>query len=515
MNADQPASSFKHVLATAREYLSHWFIAGVIVTLTGFAPDHWFAHLFHVANLDGFREALPAIDYRLIVVGLGVLVSTVAVILQMSRMQRQQLAVAPVTFVAPTAAPLSAPAEEVDAIKDKPSIAVLPFVNMSDDKSQEYFADGMTEDIITGLSCDSRLSVVARNSTFAYKGQSPDIRAVGKELGVRYVLEGSIRPIGDRLRITVQLIETSSGMHVWADKIDRPVTELFKVMDEVVDDLVTALCANLGVAESHRAQRARPEDLHAWALCVQAEVLYTTQIDPKSLQEAEILARRATEIEPGYAVSWALLGFMISRRIPMGISRDLANDSQEALSLSAKALGLAPNDPVVLSYCGSAAFFAGQAELATDYLARSLVINPNSSFSRIYYAAALWSDARSEDGIDQLERFIRRSPKDPYMGIAYFYLSFCYLTNADPRQAEQAARNVVRHQPGFAWGYVALALSQEALGRGAEARRQLPKIRELTPTLTGQYLEDLWRHLLRHPEQAETMIALTREVWGD
>lgn len=121
MSADQPANSFKHVLATAREYLTHWFIAGVIVTLTGFAPDHWFAHLFHAADLDGLREALPTIDYRLIVVGLGVLVSTVAVILQMSRMQRQQPAVAPVTFVAPTAAPLSAPAEEVDAIKDKPS----------------------------------------------------------------------------------------------------------------------------------------------------------------------------------------------------------------------------------------------------------------------------------------------------------------------------------------------------------------------------------------------------------
>ncbi|MBL4708469.1 MAG: hypothetical protein JKY48_08540 [Flavobacteriales bacterium] len=151
---------------------------------------------------------------------------------------------------------------------DKPSIAVLPFVNMSDDKDKEFFADGMTEDIITGLSCDSRLFVVARNSTFAYKGQSPDIRTVGQELGARYVLEGSIRPIGERLRITVQLIDSSSGMHVWADKIDRPVAELFDIMDEVVDNLVTALCANLGVAESHRAQRQRPEDLQAWALCV-------------------------------------------------------------------------------------------------------------------------------------------------------------------------------------------------------------------------------------------------------
>ncbi|MGK2914150.1 MAG: tetratricopeptide repeat protein [Porticoccaceae bacterium] len=514
MSADQPANSFKHVLATAREYLTHWFIAGVIVTLTGFAPDHWFAHLFHAANLDGFFEALPTIDYRLIVVGLGVLVSTVAVIFQMSRMQRPQSAIAP-AFVASATAPLSVPAEDSDAIKDKPSIAVLPFVNMSDDKSQEYFADGMTEDIITGLSCDSRLFVIARNSTFAYKGQSPDIRAVGKELGVRYVLEGSIRPMGDRLRITVQLIDTTSGAHVWADKIDRPVAELFKVMDEVVDDLVTALCANLGVAESHRAQRARPEDLQAWALCVQAEVLYSTQRDFKALLEGEKLARRAAEIEPGYAISWALLGFMVSRRIPLGVSRDLAKDSQEALSLSARALGLAPNDPIVLGYCGSAAAFVGHATQGIDYLERSLAINPNSGFCRIYYGQALSAGGRPEDGIAELERFIRRSPKDPYVGVAYFFLAIGYLTNNNPQRAEQAARNAVKHQPGFAWGYVALALSQEALGRGGEARQQLPKVRELAPTVTGQYLEDMWRHLLRHSGQAETLVALTRKVWSD
>ena len=142
-------------------------------------------------------------------------------------------------------------------ITDKPSIAVLPFINMSDDKEKEYLADGMTEDILTGLSCDSRLFVIARNSTFAYKGQSPDIRTVGKELGVRYVLEGSIRPVAKRLRITVQLIETDTGSHVWADKIDRPLAEIFDIQDEVVDSLVSALCANLGVAEGKRAARLR------------------------------------------------------------------------------------------------------------------------------------------------------------------------------------------------------------------------------------------------------------------
>ncbi len=305
-------------------------------------------------------------------------------------------------FVSTTApAPGTAPViEDLDDMAHKPSIAVPPFVNMSDDKSQEYFADGMTEDIITGLSCDSRLFVIARNSAFAYKGQSPDIRTVGKELGVRYVLEGSIRPIGDRLRITVQLIETNSGTHIWAAKIDRPVADLFAIIDEVVDGLVTTLCSNLGMAEGKRAARRRPEDLHAWALCVQAEVLYFSQLGSKYPVEAEKLAWRATEIEPGYAVSWALLGALYGERLSAGLSVNLAKDAEEAMALVNTALSLAPGDPMVLGYCGSAAITAGHAAQAVDYLARSLAINPNSSFARLYYGYALWADARpAEEGI--------------------------------------------------------------------------------------------------------------------
>ncbi|MEH6543175.1 MAG: hypothetical protein V7721_04460 [Porticoccaceae bacterium] len=399
-------------------------------------------------------------------------------------------------------------------ITDKPSIAVLPFVNMSDDKSQEYFADGMTEDIITGLSFDSRLFVVSRNSTFVYKGKPVDIRTVGKELDVRYVLEGSIRPMGDRLRITVQLIETASGMHVWADKIDRPTAEIFDIMDDVVDGLVTSLCSNLGVAEGKRAARQRPEDLHAWALCVQAEILYFSQLGSTYLVEAEKLARRATEIEPGYAVSWALLGALCSERVSAGLSVNLAKNAEDAMALVNTALSLAPSDPVVLSYCGLAAAASGHPAQAVNYLERSLAINPNSSFAQLYYCFALWVDARpAVEGIAQLELFIRRSPKDPYVGLAYLLLSAFHLTNHDPQQAEQAARNLVRHWPGSAWSYVMLALSLAALGRETEAQQQLPQVRELAPGLTGKYIEDFWRHVLRHPKQAEIMVALTRQAF--
>ncbi len=396
---------------------------------------------------------------------------------------------------------------------DKPSIAVLPFVNMSDDKSQEYFADGMTEDIITGLSFDSRLSVTARNSTFAYKGQSSDIRSVGKELGVRYVLEGSIRPINDRLRITVQLIETESGSHVWADKIDRPVAEIFDIQDEVVDGLVTTLCSSLGVAEGQRAQRARPENLQAWALCVQAEVLYFSQANPETMEEAERLLRRATEIEPGYAASWALLAYMASMQIPYGLSDDLAKDSANVLSLVSKALRLAPNDPVVLGYCGCAVIWAGQVSQAIDYLERSLAINPNSNITRIFYGAALWADAKPEEGLVQLQLFIKRSTQDPYIGLGSFFISFCHCSLNDFLEAEEAARNCIRHQPGFAWAYFMLAISLAALGRDAEVSPQMQKVQQLAPSMTLQGLEDFWHHVIREPEQTEQFIALTRQAW--
>lgn len=184
-------------------------VVGVVVTLTGFTPDRWMTAFLDSVKLPDWLFA--GIDVRFIAVGVGVAIIAVDAFLRHRRRPHPSFAVQPVAPVV-AASPFPAeslvaatppPTEALEPIRDKPSIAVLPFVNMSDDKSQEYFADAMTEDIITGLSCDSRLFVFARNSTFAYKGQSPDVRAVGRELGVRYVLEGSIRPIGDRLRITV------------------------------------------------------------------------------------------------------------------------------------------------------------------------------------------------------------------------------------------------------------------------------------------------------------------------
>ncbi len=469
-------------------------VAAVVVTIISFVPDDLIINVMNYLQIpDHFRpRAFSSFQYRLITAIVGVAVIMMYVIFYERKAQTPSL------------------------INDdgKPSVAVLPFVNMSDNKSQEYFADGMTGDIITSLSCDSRLQIISRNSTFTYKGKQADSRAIGKEFGVRYMVAGSIRPVNDRLRITVELIDTASGNHIWSDRIDRPAAEIFNVMDEVVAGLVTTLCSNLGANEAALAARQRPEDLQAWALCTQAETLYFTQPSLTSVLEANKLVERATSIDPGYAIGWALLSFLTAMQMVWGQVSDQVKESAKLLSLVNKALWLAPHDPVVLGYCGYGAIWAGQVGQAIGCLERSLAINPNSSFSRLHYGAALYTDARAEEAITQLELFLRQSPKDPYVGVAYFFLSRCYLL-LDPHKAEDAARNTIKHSPSFAWGYVTLAMSLAALGRGAEAQKHVQKVLQLEPGFTRQRVEDYWRGVLREQEQSDKMIALAQLAWTD
>ncbi len=400
-------------------------------------------------------------------------------------------------------------------ITDKPSIAVLPFVNMSDDKDKEYFADGMTEDILTGLSCDSRLFVIARNSTFAYKGQSPDIRTVGKELGVRYVLEGSIRPINDRLRITVQLIETDTGSHIWADKIDRPIAEIFDIQDDVVDSLVSTLCANLNVAEGKRAARQAPENLRAWQLCTQAEMVWSGQRTVEALKEAQLLSKKATELEPGYALGWAMLAYFSCIDIPYLLTDDLDGIALTAIELSNKAILLAPDDAMALAYAGGAAYLSGKANVAIDYLERSLALNPNSGFIRLQYANALVCASRQEEAFEQYEIFFRQSPLDPNLGLAYMWRSMAFATQGNYADAEQSGRLAIKHQPRFGWSYVALAQALAGLEQDDEARQAMGQAREIAPHFTLEKMTAFWRFGFTRSDDAEKVISLLRLAWQE
>ena len=191
-------------------------------------------------------------------------------------------------------------------LPDRPSIAVLPFANLSGDPEQEYFVDGVVEDIITGLSRIKWLFVIARNSSFAYKGKSPDIRQVGRELGVRYVLEGSLRKLGPRVRITAQLIDASSAAHVWAERYDRPIGDIFELQDEITLNVVGAIEPSLRQAEIERAKRKRPDSLDAYDLYLRAMPLAATAM-PEDADKALQLLERAVALDPEYAVAHALI----------------------------------------------------------------------------------------------------------------------------------------------------------------------------------------------------------------
>jgi TolB-like protein len=217
MSPSQPQSALGRVFHTAREFLTHWVIGGVFILATGFAPEHWFAHLAEHLHLpERVIHLWPnVLDIRAVLVFAGVAIIAGDFVLR-RRTPKQSSMPAPVAAESTAGPPLP----------DKPSIAILPFANMSDDKDQEYLADGIVEDTLTALSQVSSLFVVARNSSFAFKGKNADVRDVGRQLGVRYVLEGSVRRAGDRLRVTAQLIDATDGAHLWAERYERQVQDI-------------------------------------------------------------------------------------------------------------------------------------------------------------------------------------------------------------------------------------------------------------------------------------------------
>ena len=313
-------------------------------------------------------------------------------------------------------ATVAAPAEGVLPLPDKPSIAVLPFENMSGDPEQAYFADGLAEDLITGLSRVSWLFVIARNSSFAFRGEKLDVRSIGERLGVRYLVEGSVRRAGQRLRLTVQLIEAATGNHLWADRYDGSLEDVFDFQDRIVASLVGAIEPKLRATEIARARRKRPDSLDAFDLYLQA-LPKVAAMSAQSFAEAIELLDRAIGLSPDYAQALAYAAYCRALRPIQGYSPDADKDFREAAELSRRALDSDPTDPVALSV---AAFIA--VLLRRDYQAggdlvdRSLAINPNDarSWSHRGWISA-WA-GETETAMAEFENAMRLSPLDPQWG---------------------------------------------------------------------------------------------------
>jgi TolB-like protein len=378
--------------------------------------------------------------------------------------------------------PAAAPTRPSLPLPDKPSIAVLPFTNLSGDPEQDYFADGMVEDIITGLSRIKWIFVIARNSSFAYRGKAMDVRQIGRELGVRYVLEGSVRRSANRVRITAQLIDTGSGAHIWADHYDRALDDVFAVQDELTMSVIGVIEPTLRKAEIERARRKRPDSLDAYDLYLRALPLAFTAM-PLDADKALALLDRAIELEPDYAAVHALIAWCHEQRYLRGGLHEEAK--RAALEHARAAIAAGGDDAAALA---TAAFVIAVVEYdyktATAAFDRSFGLSSSSAlalgFSSIV-RAWMGDDATA---IDQAERAIRLSPFDPLLYLPYIGLAYAHFAAGRFADAADAAGRATQSNPRFTMPYVLHAAALANLGHSEEARVVTDRVLELEPSLT-------------------------------
>ena len=366
-------------------------------------------------------------------------------------------------------------------LPDKPSIAVLPFLNMSGDPEQEYFADGMVEDIITGLSRVKSLFVIARNSSFAYKGKSPDIRRMGRELGVRYVLEGSVRRAGNRVRITGQLVEAETGAHLWADRFDSPIADVFDLQDRVTIAVAGAIEPSVTQAEIRRASRKPTDSMQAYDWLLRA--IGTQQVFSRDhLDEAMRMARRALELDPKLALAYAHLASWIQRRRIYGWMQDEEAETAEGVQFAHQAVLLEPNDPNVLTESGFAlAHLNFDLAMAIPWLDRAIALNPNSAHAYGRGAIVRNFAGAYETAADHAERGLRLSPFDTSIHAFTKARGDSHLFRRQFPEAVEWLQRTAHYNPVHSPTFLHLSSALARLGRMDEARAALARLLELRP----------------------------------
>ena len=366
---------------------------------------------------------------------------------------------------------------------DKPSIAVLPFANLSGDPEQEYFADGMVEEIITALSRIRWLFVIARNSSFAYKGKSPDLRQVGRELGVRYVVEGSVRKAGGRVRITAQLIDARSGAHLWADRFEGALDDVFDLQDKVAISIAGVIEPTLRQAEIERARRKRPENLDAYDLYLRALPLAYTSM-PEEADRALGFLERAIELEPDFAVGQAMIAWSHEQRYLRGGL--VEEEKAKALRHARLALAAGTDDATALAIAGLVIGFLDPTDYATalDAFGRSLAMSPSSALALGFSAVTRAWRGESAIAIQQAEQALRLSPFDPLSNIRHMAIAIAHFVAGRFEEAAAAAHRATQGQPRFSPPYWMRAAALANLDRIDEAKIMAQRLLEVQPQFT-------------------------------
>ncbi|MGD9980027.1 MAG: adenylate/guanylate cyclase domain-containing protein [Hyphomonadaceae bacterium] len=362
---------------------------------------------------------------------------------------------------------LDEPARPLLTLPDKPSIAVLPFENLSGDKDQEYFADGVSEDVISALSRWRWFFVIARNSSFTYKGRAVDVMQVGRELGVRYVLEGSVRRAGNHVRVVTQLIDATSGGHVWSDTFDRDLADLFALHDEITEHVVAAIEPAMLQNESVRATRKSASDLSAFD-CFQRGMWHLNQVSREGFRRAEALFRETIAREPDFALGHAGLARVLYGGVAYGWSDDPPRDLAAAEAAARAAIALDARDAWAHFALSGVLLYLGRHDEALEEAERTLALNPNFAFGYFRLGQVLIFAGRAPEAVAPLERSIRLNPFDPQMGAMIGTLALAHFHAGDYERAISRAREAARQHDARA--PLVLAASLARLGRLDEAR---------------------------------------------
>ena len=392
------------------------------------------------------------------------------------------------------------------SLPDKPSIAVLPFANMSGDPEQEYFADGIAEDVTTALSRYPSLFVIARNSCFTYKGRAIDVKQIGRELGVRYVLEGSLRRAGNRIRVTAQLVEAETGNHVWAVRYDRDLADIFAVQDEISEGVTIAITPAIAQAEQQRAMRKPPGNLDAWA-AYQRGLWHLEKTTPNDNALADSYFRQAIDLDPNFPGGYTGLAYAHRRA---AVRRGLP--ATESMETARSAVRLDPNDAEARVCLGFMLLWQGNLTGAFAESEAALTLSPNLASAHGLMGSVLnwsgqWARARAT-----LENSIRLDPRNPHLSTRYNAVTIGYYLSGDYEAAIKAAKLSIRAYPERENDYRWLAAALGQLGRVEEAREALEQAIAIAPAAFDGHVctRVPWRRLEYH---AHMLDGLRKAGW--
>ena len=367
-------------------------------------------------------------------------------------------------------------------LPDRPAIAVLPFNNMSGEREQEYFSDGISEDIITALSKLRWLFVIARNSSFTYKGKSVHMKQVAEELGVRYLLEGSVRKSGDRVRITAQLNDVATGSHIWAERYDRDLADVFAVQDQITEAIVAAIEPQIYAAENFRARSKPPNSLDAWDLVMRA-LWHYWRVTRQDNVVAQALLEKAIAIDPNYGQALSVLATSHMSGVHLGWA-ELGSAAPIAERAALAAVEADSEDSWAHNALGSVYFSTRRLEDSLAEFELALQLNPNFSLAQGYYGLALSYCGRWQEAHEAAQRAIRLSPRDPSSAIYYGIAAYAQFVGRNYQQAIALAREAIRQRGDFTGAYRVLTVAAAMSGQAEVAAAALQELRRAQPNIS-------------------------------